>query len=61
MIVELQGILESHQTGGYNGLPIGDLHFDEKVSFVQLVFVLFKLYPSPPSRTSGSRGMGVKQ
>ena len=32
MIVELQGILESNQTGGYNGLPIGDLHFDNKVS-----------------------------
>ena len=30
MIIELQGILESNQTGGYNGLPIGDLHFDEK-------------------------------
>ncbi|XP_028392368.1 chromosome transmission fidelity protein 8 homolog [Dendronephthya gigantea] len=30
MIIELQGILESNQTGGYNGLPIGDLHFDGK-------------------------------
>ena len=32
MIVELQGVLESNQTGGYNGLPIGDLHFDDQVN-----------------------------
>jgi hypothetical protein len=41
MIVELQGILESSQTGGYNGLPIGDLHFDEKV---RCKFVLICIY-----------------
>lgn len=40
MIVELQGILESNHTGGYNGLPIGDLHFDEKVSRVISIYFM---------------------
>lgn len=30
MIIELQGVLESNETGGFNDLAIGDLHFDEK-------------------------------
>ncbi|XP_046842127.1 chromosome transmission fidelity protein 8 homolog [Xenia sp. Carnegie-2017] len=30
IVIELQGVLESNKSGGYNGLPIGDLHFDEK-------------------------------
>ena len=33
MIIELQGFLESNETSGFNGLPIGDLHFDDKVGF----------------------------
>ena len=31
VIIELQGLLESNETGEFSGLPIGDLHFDEKV------------------------------
>ena len=30
-IIELQGFLESHEAESFDGLPIGDLHFDEKV------------------------------
>jgi hypothetical protein len=47
MIVELQGILESSQTGGYNGLPIGDLHFDEKVRCKFVLIFFFYLIISP--------------
>lgn len=49
MIIELQGIIESSQTGGYNGLPIGDLHFDEKVCKnmhkMYIFSAFFKIFP----------------
>ena len=37
MIIELQGLLESNETGEFSGLPIGDLHFDEKVGIVLIL------------------------
>ena len=33
-MVELQGTLESQDDIGFNGLYIGDLHFDDKVWFI---------------------------
>ena len=32
-LIELQGALESKDEMGFNGLYVGDLHFDDKVNF----------------------------
>ena len=38
-MIELQGALETKDGVGFNGLYVGDLHFDNKVFFYVLRFI----------------------